>query len=731
MDFRNPNVTYSTQLDMPAAFMWNLISDFGGWMKFNPVLSKVTVQECHSTFGKDPTVCRDVETIFGQFLREELVTKDASTFTLAYKLGKWEKTPPIFDRFETQIQLIPIDQGHCTMSWKANIVMVKGTPLETFQGVLARQKMYYRKTTSAAVTHLYIQVFTKDAMKFLTEKSLEVEAALLLGNGAAPNTYEYDEYGIDQTKWPLPKMCKGLPLREALPPKKIGTMVARVLELGYLQAAKFLLDHPEAETEKGRFDYEGAARKLASTYGNDREKDMTAFLLNNWDTDEEFCQQYLQGVNPLLIEVVSTMQQIPQKMRYLSVRDPGNKTKSVQSLIDEKRLFIIDYKDLEQFNHHKNLYFYAPILVVYKKIQDDGETRLDILAIQVEREENSPIYTPDTPHKNRYKLAKMFVACADIQVHQFGYHLAISHLGNEPVSVAINRKLPEGHALKDLLLPHFKDTIGINFGARLALVTKPEQAFTNSTFAVGTEQGRQLASVIWQKFDFFDYSFPKELEKRGFYRDGRDGLGDYFYRDDGFKVWDAIGNYCQNFVYRHYKNDQDVANDKDLQAFCYDLSAKEFGNYPGFPTQILTRDLLFQCLQIIIWNAGPLHSFLNYPQWPYVGFIKNRHNALYKPMPKEDGKDVDDDYIDETLAPTFGALFQLTFCWLLTCLDDDQTLVTLKSLKNTYPDIDNRLQIELQEVTKQIERRNDKLIAEGRTPYVFLLPENVASSCNI
>jgi len=100
-------------------------------------------------------------------------------------------------------------------------------------------------------------------------------------------------------------------------------------------------------------------------------------------------------------------------------------------------------------------------------------------------------------------------------------------------------------------------------------------------------------------------------------------------------------------------------------------------------------------------------------------------------MPKEDGKDVSDDYIDETLAPTFGALFQLTFCWLLTCLDDDNTLVTLKSLKNIYPDIDNRFQIELQEVTKQIERRNDKLIAEGRTPYVFLLPENVASSCNI
>jgi len=722
MDFRNPNVTYTTQLDMPAAMLWKLLQDFGCWIKWSPLFSKMTLQESRKTQMSDPTYIRDVETIFGHYYREELVLRDSSSFLINYRQIKAERSSPLVDRYETQFQIHVVDATHCSITWKSNIALVHNAPAGALEQVLARQKTFFKKTTSAAVTHLYIQTYSKSALNFLTEKTLEIESALLVGNAAAQ--YEYDEYEL-----PLPKMCKGLPLKEALAPKKIGMMVQRVLELGYLQAAKFLLE--DSEPIKGKFDYEGAARKLASTYGNDREKDLTAALLKNWDTDEEFCQQYLQGVNPLQIEVIRDSQQIPAKMRSLTIKDFGTKTKTVQDLISEKRLFLVDYKDLENFHLHNHLYFYAPIFVMYKELLEDGDTRLNVFAIQVERTPNAPIFTPQSPHKNRYRLAKMFVACADIQVHQFGLHLGISHLGNEPVAVAVNRKLPEGHALRALLLPHFKDTIGINFGARLALVTNPEQAFTNNTFAVGTAQGKQLASIYWQKFDFFGWSFPKELEARGFTRDGKDGLSGYFYRDDGFKLWDAFGNYAQNFVYRHYKTDQDVANDKDLQAFCYDLSAKEFGNYPGFPTQILTKDFLCEVLQIIIWNGSALHSYLNYPQWPYVGLIHNRHNALYKPMPAEDGNDVPDEYIDEALAPTFGALFQLTFCWLLSCLDEDETLIHLKSLKHIYPDIDNKFQLELAEITQQVSKRNERLLAEGKTPYVFLMPENVANSCNI
>ena len=727
MDFRNPSASWETTIDMPASLVWTAFEDYGNWIKFDAALKSVTTYEIREGIGSKPILIREVIAHAGLHIREELVTKDSNNYILSYRLVKWEKSPQVFLRVETEMRLTPIDESHCKITWKVNTEM-RDTPPETYAKVLIRQQNIFKRTTNSAIAYLSMQLFTKNAMDFLTQKSIEAETSIFLGN----NAYEYDEYPLlDQTKWPLPKMCKGLPLSEALSPKKLSTIMKRVLELGYLQASKFLQIDPENETMKGKFDYEGAARKLVSTYGNEREQDMTANLLKNWDTDEEFCQQYLQGINPLLIEVVKDMQQLPTKMRYLSVRDPGNRTKSVQALINEKRLFIVDYKDLEQFLNHQGLNLYAPFVAIYKQILDDGETRLNILAIQIERDENAPIFTPDSPHKNRFKIAKMIVACADTQVHQFGYHLGISHFGNEPVAVAINRKLPESHPLRDILAPHFKDTIGINYAVRLALATKSDQAFANNTFAVGYEHGRRISSVFWQKFHFFESSFPKELEARGFFRDNRDGLGNYFYRDDGFKLWDAIGNYAQNFVYRHYQADHDVAIDEHLQTFCADLASPEGGNYPGFPAQITTRDLLWQVLQIIIWNASALHSVLNYSQWPYTGFVGNRHNALYKPMPKEDGKDVSDDYIYDMLAPTFAALFQMGLSWIMSSLDTDETLVKLRALKNIYPDIDNRLQLELKEVSYQIERRNDKLIAEGKTPYVYLLPENVASSCNI
>jgi len=719
---KNPDVEYQANIDLPAQFVWNLLQDFGGWINFSPLYSEMTVQE---SAGFRP-VYRDYVTVFGDSYREELVFRDKDNFTLKYKSVKTLTSNQNVETIETIIMVKPVEKRSSSLSWKSNVIFVSGTNPEVKKQIFALQKRVFKKTTVAAVTHLYIQYFTKYSMDYFTQKTLEIEAALLVGNRT--HIYEYADYAEDPDRGPLPKMVKGLPKREALAPKKIGAMISRILELGYLQAAKYILEDEEDIDEK--FDYEDAARKLVSTYGSEQEKEMTAALLKGWESDEEFCQQYLQGANPIQIEVIRSIDQVPLKMRSLLVQERGQ-FKTVQTLFQEKRLFVADYKDLQDMKLHKNKYFYAPILVLYKELLEDGDSRLNVLGIQLERNENAPIYTPQSSHKNRYKLAKYFVACADCQIHQFGYHLGISHLGNEPVIVSINRKLPPTHALRALLQPHMEDTIGINFGARLALISKAETAVTNHMFALGTDQGRKISSREWQKFDFFDWSFPKELEKRGFYRDGRDGLDNYHFRDDGFRLWDALGSYAQTFVNRHYARDEDVSNDRDVQAWAYDLSAKEFGNYPGFPSQILSKELLWKVLQIIIWNSSALHSYLNSPQWPYVGFVKNRPNALYKPMPPEDGYDITSQYINDALLPTFAALSQIVFSWFLTTPTPESSLVDLKALKEFYPDIDEKFQKELNEVAKQISKRNDKLVAQGKTPYIFLMPENVSCSANI
>ena len=44
-----------------------------------------------------------------------------------------------------------------------------------------------------------------------------------------------------------------------------------------------------------------------------------------------------------------------------------------------------------------------------------------------------------------------------------------------------------------------------------------------------------------QSMELKDLCFPEQLKKRGFARDEKeDGVKGYFYRDDGFQLWDAL-----------------------------------------------------------------------------------------------------------------------------------------------------------------------------------------------
>jgi arachidonate 15-lipoxygenase len=426
-------------------------------------------------------------------------------------------------------------------------------------------------------------------------------------------------------------------------------------------------------------------------------------------------------------------------MAGLTITEKSGQVKSVQQLVNEKRLFMLDYRDMADFVLHEEKFFYAAVMLVYREILDENNSRLNVLGIQLDPSSNE-VFTPDMPQKNRYKLAKMFVACADNQIHEFQYHMGFGHLGVEGAVVAIHNRLPKAskknpeskpHPLRALLEPHLDDTIGINFMARLLLV--PEKyAFTDKPFSIGTVQGMKLASKGWARYDFFKSSFPEDLKARGFDEAGTDGLQNYFYREDGFKLWNALGDYTTDAVNHIYADDEAVKADGDLQKWADEMAAKDGAAYTGFPESIGTKKLLAHVLQILIWNFSALHSILDFPQWTYVGYIPNRPNALYQPMPElgEDKADIDEAYIKKCLAPKLQTLFQTTFPWLLS-LPSEANLTDLAALKGIHDDVDANFQKSLAKLTEEIKARNAKLEAEGKAPYLYLLPEKVACSVDI
>jgi arachidonate 5-lipoxygenase len=451
-------------------------------------------------------------------------------------------------------------------------------------------------------------------------------------------------------------------------------------------------------------------------------------VVDHWKDDAEFCRQLIQGVNPLTIRMVRSLAEVPRDMKALSAQG-----KSLEALVEEQRLFILDYIGLDGLKPHRNMVFYAPIVLVYREILENGKgSRLNLLGIQLTRNEgHNRVYTRTSSPPNRYLYAKIQVACADNQYHQFINHLGYAHLGTEPMVIAHHNAFhahPE-HPIGKLLAPHFKETIGINYLARQTLVAS-QHAFTDKTFAPGTAQALQLFLWAWERYDFFANSFPEELRGRGFDEQGTDGVENYYYRDDGFKIWRALESYAKDVVYAVYRDDQALANDAVVQGWAWESCAPDRAAIPGFPNAIVTRAALVQVLTTILFQTSAFHSAVNFPQAQYLVYVPNRPDATLAKMPEGDA-DITLEFIYLNAMPSFGASsFQISFAILLT-VPPDATIASDRALAKEFPEIYEKHQKRLDQIRAEIGARNDALVAAGEQPYPYLSPEQIAASVAI
>ncbi|KAL1276559.1 hypothetical protein QQF64_036182 [Cirrhinus molitorella] len=63
--------------------------------------------------------------------------------------------------------------------------------------------------------------------------------------------------------------------------------------------------------------------------------------------------------------------------------------------------------------------------------------------------------------------------------------------------------------------------------------------------------------------------FPEAMKARGV--DNKDDLPNYYYRDDGMMVWEAVKSYVSDVVRIYYSSDKTVQEDEEIQAFVHDV----------------------------------------------------------------------------------------------------------------------------------------------------------------
>lgn len=553
--------------------------------------------------------------------------------------------------------------------------------------------------------------------------------------------WEYAGYG--EAYGPLPKYCKVLPASQAISPFRSGQLFQRFQEYVYSQIplAKILSDPVLAAKFENSDVYSAILRGWVPR---------TEKLYQDWMKDEEVCAQSIRGANPMKITCLTDKSVLPKEFK--GMKDDSGRT--VDQLISSKSLFYCDYHELMQgepaedlgcYSHvarldiiQENLgprkYWYAPFLVMYKS-QKTG--KLSILGFQLTRHRNKPneVYSKNTHPKNVYQLAKLHLTCADNQHHQFISHLGLTHLLVEPFAMAVHNVFPVNpatgarHPIGKLLHAHFQDTIAINFLARQTLVSE-FAPFTDSTFSPGTHSGMKMFAAAFQNWDFLGSNFENDLKSRGFDERCSDGLSDYYYREDGFKIWNALKTYVSSIVDELYASDDSVSADPLLQKWCTEIISE--GGITTFPSKLNSKSLLVETVVSIIFYSSAQHAAVNFPQERYIMYIPNRPDSLLTPMtsPAVGEKDIPDTFLKQALPNLANSEFQALFGYLLTA-PADNPFSGYSAMKEEFPKQWQVFSDELKAISSGIQARNKSLTDAGEIPYEYLDPSVIPQSINI
>ncbi|KAM4599765.1 polyunsaturated fatty acid 5-lipoxygenase [Fundulus diaphanus] len=452
---------------------------------------------------------------------------------------------------------------------------------------------------------------------------------------------------------------------------------------------------------------------------------ISEYVMQHWKEDFMFGYQFLNGCNPVVIQKCTKLpEKFPVTNDMVSVSLERDMT--LEQEIKAGNIYIVDYEMLEGIKANSTdpstlQYLAAPMCLLYRNLRN----KIMPIAIQLGQDpDENPIFLP-TDGQYDWQLAKIWVRSADFQHHQNITHLLRTHLMTEVFGIAMYRQLPAVHPAFKLLIPHIRFTIAINTKAREQLIC--ECGIFDKANATGGGGHVQLIQKAMKTLTYRSLCFPDMIKSRGM--DSTEELPTYFYRDDGYKVWEATKSFVSDVVGIYYISDERVQGDEEIQAFVKDVCS--FGmqdfDHCEFPKSVKTREELIEYLTVIIFTASAQHAAVNFGQYDWCSWIPNAPSTMRKPPPKEKGQ-ADVKLIIESLPDRGRSSWHLGAVWALSQYQENELYLGM------YPDEHfierpvktamERFRKELAEISSSIKRRN-----EGKKlPYYNMSPNKIPNS---
>uniref|UniRef100_A0AAQ6IQ84 Lipoxygenase domain-containing protein n=1 Tax=Anabas testudineus TaxID=64144 RepID=A0AAQ6IQ84_ANATE len=441
-----------------------------------------------------------------------------------------------------------------------------------------------------------------------------------------------------------------------------------------------------------------------------------------WRHDDFFAYQFLNGANPMVI----------QRCTALPSNFPVTDDMLLhgQSLADEMKngnIFLCNYKNFDGVQPNiingKAQYLMAPLVLLQKTPND----KLMPIAIQLKQTpaDDNPIFGPNDP-KYDWLLAKTFVRSAEFTEHELNSHLLRTHLLAEVFAVSLLRSVSMVHPLYKLLMPHTRYTLQINILARKFLVSdtgffKMVCKNTNLQSKLLSKH-RSLSSLTYRSL-----CIPDDIADRGL-----ESVPNFYYRDDGLRLWNIINSFVKGILKYYYKSDKEVQNDSELQNWIGDIFEHGFlsRESSGIPQRFSTVDELVKFVTMVIFTCSAQHSAVNTGQFDYGGFMPNTPITLQLPPPIKKGL-ANENTLLQTLPMVSETVNGMAVMWLLSKPSSD--FVALGQYREEYfteetaCEVIKVFQEELKKLSEGIKKRNESL----EIPYTYMDPALMENSVAI
>ncbi|XP_019715429.1 arachidonate 5-lipoxygenase [Hippocampus comes] len=453
---------------------------------------------------------------------------------------------------------------------------------------------------------------------------------------------------------------------------------------------------------------------------------ISEYVMQHWKEDFMFGYQFLNGCNPVVIQKLT---KLPDKFPVTDdmVAVSLERHLTLEEEVKAGNIYMVDYEVLDDIRPNCTdpctlQYLAAPICLLYKN------TRNKILPIAIQLAQtpgkDNPIFLP-TDSQYDWLLAKIWVRSADFQHHQTVTHLLRTHLISEMFAIAMFRHLPAVHPVFKLLIPHVRFTIAINTKAREQLIC--ECGIFDKANATGGGGHMQLVQKATKALTFRSLCFPDMIKSRGM--ESKEEVPTYFYRDDGYKVWEATQSFVSDVVAIYYTSNEKVQGDEEIQAFVKDV--RTFGMQDldtcDFPKALKSREELIEYLTVIVFTASAQHAAVNFGQYDWCSWIPNAPSTMRKPPPTQKGV-ADVTLIIDSLPDRGRSSWHLGAVWALSQYQENELYLGMYPdehfIEKPVKEAMEKFRKSLEEISSAIKTRNQG----KKLPYYNMSPDKIPNS---